>query len=357
MVQYMVRGSQTFVGSELDMRVYNRLPVGNYMVCFNPQSLQYYLQFLPTFEIPKKLYGNTTKLARRFLDTFADRENTTGVLLAGSKGSGKSLLMRVTSALGVERGISTLVISTPFFGDEFNSFIQKIEQECIIIFDEFEKVYDMQQQEQLLTLLDGSFPTRKLVIMTCNDKFRVNDHMMNRPGRLFYYIKYKGLPKDFIIEYCEDNLKDKTKIQSICSLSGLFDEFNFDMLKAVVEELNRYGESVKEAVDLLNVNYDQGHNIRYDVQILKDEKELKPGSFYPTVVVSPLSQEFIHFDISEDDPKDDMGMGDDRTIMVQLHGERTKVTPDLSKITLYHADLTIILTKVVAKSFDFSNVF
>jgi hypothetical protein len=42
-----------------------------------------------------------------------------------------------------------------------------------------------------------------------NDKFKVNQHMRNRPGRIFYMIEYKGLDKQFIREYCQDRLDAK----------------------------------------------------------------------------------------------------------------------------------------------------
>ena len=70
--------------------------------------------------------------------------------------------------------------------------MQDIEQPCIILFDEFEKVYDDQDQEKALTLLDGVFPSRKLFIMTVNNKWRVNEHMRNRPGRIYYMLDFAG---------------------------------------------------------------------------------------------------------------------------------------------------------------------
>ncbi|HRZ82907.1 MAG TPA: hypothetical protein P5069_10620, partial [Candidatus Hydrogenedentes bacterium] len=45
--------------------------------------------------------------------------------------------------------------------EAFNTFMQAIEQPLVVLFDEFEKVYDDQEQQALLTLLDGVYPSNK----------------------------------------------------------------------------------------------------------------------------------------------------------------------------------------------------
>jgi hypothetical protein len=145
--------------------------------------------------------------------------------------------------------------------------MQMIEQPAIVLFDEFEKVYDSDDQEKMLTLLDGVYPSKKLFLLTCNDKWRVDRHMRNRPGRVYYMIEFKGLEQDFIIEYCEDNLKAKEHIQTICRVASLFSAFNFDMLKAMVEEMNRYGETPQEVLKLLNARPEFGDDSKYKVEL------------------------------------------------------------------------------------------
>jgi hypothetical protein len=111
------------------------------------------------------------------------------------------------------------------------------------------------------------YPSKKLFVLTCNDKWRVNQHMRNRPGRIYYMLDYKGLDNDFIIEYCEDNLTAKEHIQTICRISSMFDQFNFDMLKALVEEMNRYGETPQQAMKMLNARPEFSGETRYKVTL------------------------------------------------------------------------------------------
>lgn len=269
------------------------LPVGTYTVGLDP-NIGFYLSQIDDFNVSQKIYGKTTRWADRIIKTFMDRPFSTGVLLDGEKGSGKTLLAKlIAQRVAEDHNISTLIINAPLYGDGFNSFIQSIDEPCVIIFDEFEKVYSQQEeQNQVLTLLDGVYPSKKLFILTSNDKHRVNSAMQNRPGRIYYFIEYKGLDSAFIEEYCQDNLVNKNNIGSITRVAGLFDQFNFDMLKALVEEMNRYGETAVEAIDLLNAKPFLGRDYTmYTVSCIRNGQPVPPNYLYPREMQgNPLSR-------------------------------------------------------------------
>lgn len=248
--------------------LYDHLPLGTYSVAVDQQG--YFFKEVESFTLPPKLYGETVRHAQRIFDTFQSRSNATGVLLAGEKGSGKTMLSKKLAIKAAEAGMPTIVVNEPFCGDAFNRFIQGVTQPAVVIFDEFEKVYDRADQSKMLTILDGTFATKKLFILTCNDKYRVDSFMRNRPGRIFYSIDFVGLSDEFVTEYCQDNLINKDEIGGVRRAALLFNEFNFDMLKALVEEMNRYGETAKEAMALLNVRAEMEENVRFDIELWKD---------------------------------------------------------------------------------------
>lgn len=273
MAYYIRRGNTYRVSSTDALDISDTLPAGNYMVQYDQNNGEYFLETISPFEIPSKLYGDVTKNADRIINTYHTRTSSTGLLLTGTKGSGKTLLSKSLSNSLLKEGIATIVINECLYGDLFNKFIQSIDQPAIIMFDEFEKVYNHEKQEQILTLLDGVFPTKKLFIFTSNDNRRINEHLCNRPGRIFYTIRYVGLDDEFIRQYCDDVLINKSYISEICRLAVLFSEFNFDILKALVEEMNRYDESPEDALKILNAIPDESgaNRVEFDVEIIANE--------------------------------------------------------------------------------------
>lgn len=251
MTFYIRRGTALHITDAANLQIEHALAPANYTIRMTPTG-EWYLDVVSDFELPAKLYGNTTKHARRILTSFTARDTSTGVLLTGTKGSGKSLLAKTLSVQCRELGIPTLIIGAPYRGEKFNAFIQSIDQPLVVLFDEFEKVYNSEQQEDMLTLLDGMYPTKKLFVLTCNNRYRIDNHMKNRPGRIFYSLDFSGLTESEIIGYCEDQLDNPEHLTGVVKFSKLFGEFNFDMLKALVEEMNRFKEPAGEAYKMLN---------------------------------------------------------------------------------------------------------
>lgn len=263
-MSHFIRSGNTyrvFAGDALDIS--ENLPAGNYALKFS-QFEGFYLETVSEFKLPAKVYGDNPRHAGRIINTFRGREGNTGVMLVGEKGSGKTLLAR---QIAIESGLPVIVVSSAYSGENFNSFLSSISQPCIVFLDEFEKMFDKDAQEKLLTLLDGTYQSKKLFLLTSNNKWRLDDHMKNRPGRIFYLIEFDGLEEEFIREYCEDCLVNKTYISSIIEISKRFDSFNFDLLSSIVEESNRYGEDPKDFMYILNAKPEYAGKMEYRVQV------------------------------------------------------------------------------------------
>jgi len=277
MTYFLKSGTSFRVTSKEALDLHETLPAGNYVVKEMPMEGPLYLERIDSFSFKGKRYGDMDSNTDRILSTFLDRPSATGVMLAGEKGSGKSHLAKNLAIEAAARfDIPCIVINAPWCGDKFNAFMQSIEQPTMVLFDEFEKVYDEEDQEKALTLLDGVFPSKKLFVITCNDKWRINQNMRNRPGRLFYMLDFDGLDATFITEYCNDNLKPRLQhyTDKLCQVASLFAKFNFDMLKATVEEMNRYDEAPEKVLRMLNVKpeFDKGN--AYNIKVVKDGEEV-----------------------------------------------------------------------------------
>jgi hypothetical protein len=267
-MSHFIRNGNTWrVADEAAMDLHKQLPPGNYVVK-QDQFGNLFLEQVDHFELKGKRYGENDSNRDRIYSTFMDRSSSTGVMLTGEKGSGKTMLAKSLAIQCAENGHPCILINSAWHGDSFSKLLQDIQQPCMVLFDEFEKVYDNDEQEQMLTLLDGVFPSKKLFVLTCNDKWRVNQHMRNRPGRIYYMLDFKGLDEDFVTEYCHDNLKNLANIDGVLTVAGLFAEFNFDMLKALVEEMNRYNETAQEAMRMLNTKPEFGDGGEYKVTLI-----------------------------------------------------------------------------------------
>lgn len=348
MTHYTRNGSSFRVTKQQDLDITNKLPAATFIIKAD-QFGTLFLDQVDSFKLPKKLYGDCTKNADRILNTFIDRPNSTGVLLNGEKGSGKTLLASSISVKAAAMEMPTIVINAPWVGDKFNEFIQAIEQPAVILFDEFEKVYNADEQQHILTLMDGVFPTKKLFILTVNDKWRVDQHMRNRPGRIFYMLDFKGLDVNFIREYCMDNLKNGSYVEQICMMSRVFDQFNFDMLKALVEEMNRYNESPQDAMRMLNAKPEFSGASQYEVKLNVGGKDVNP--VYPDIwngnPLSPMGMEFNY------DPNPSDADADSIDIMF-TPGDLKKIDSDTGVFTFQKDDghrLTLI--KIKPKTWDY----
>jgi hypothetical protein len=353
MTRFIKNGNQFMVASEESMDVRDMLPAGNYTVKEMPMGGPLYLEQIDSFKPLTKVYGDSLKNTQRIINTFLDRPNATGVMLTGEKGSGKTLLTKNVSIELAKKDIPTIVINAPWHGDKFNSFIQTITQPCAILFDEFEKVYDRDEQEAILTLLDGVFPSKKLFMLTTNDKYRVDYHMRNRPGRIFYMLDFKGLDGNFITEYCQDNLKNTTHIDKIVNISTLFAEFNFDMLKALCEEMNRYDETPQEALRMLNAKPEFDGGSKYNVEVVHNGEVVK-GDINPSVFNgNPLQPKGIEVSFDADPDDDNV----DWEYMEFNSNALVSVDAQAGKFVFEDKGTRLILTKVQSKSYNYLDAF
>jgi hypothetical protein len=351
-MSYFLKSGNTYrVIKKEALDISDTLPVGNYIIQKNEMSGELYLEKIDAFQPIGKVYGDSLKNTDRIVNTFMERPSTTGVMLTGEKGSGKTLLTKNVCIKLATMDIPTIVINAPWCGDKFNNFIQSIEQPCAILFDEFEKTYDKEDQESILTLLDGVFPTKKLFLLTCNDKWRVDSHMRNRPGRIYYMLDFKGLDADFIREYCRDKVNNKTHIESIVNVGSLFAEFNFDMLKALVEEMNRYNESPQDALQMLNAKPEFDSGTEYTMEIVHNGKKIDYGR--KTFEGNPLQPKGVSIEF-DPDPENKEG---DWEYKVFNPNALVKVDANKGEFVFQDNGTTLTLTRIKQQSYRYYDAF
>jgi len=277
MTIFIIKGERLYPTDNASFNTIPELKPRNYVVQFCMDT-GFYLKEAAPFRNPSKIYGNVLEQTQRFVTTFMDRTKNTGILLAGDKGSGKTLLSREVCMYAAKHfDVPTIIVNEGYHGNGFNDFISQIDQKCIIMMDEFEKTYrregDGDAQEKVLTLFDGTISSNKMYLLTVNDTTKVSQHMTNRPGRIYYRIDFGTLHSSVMKDYVADNLTDKSKVKSVIVELGKFETLNFDMMSSLVEEINRYGGTVKEAISIMNIHKETSYR-RYMVELYKGNKQI-----------------------------------------------------------------------------------
>jgi len=305
MTTYRVFEDKVFIASkEEGASLIGTLPAASYTLKQGKFGL--YLARNDLFaSLPPKLYGEVMAQVDRIWTTYQDRPGSTGVLLTGLKGAGKTLLTKVLSKKAAAVGIPTIILDTQVDQASLNLFLGAIEQPIIVLLDEFDKNFSKTSttevnnpQEQLLSILDGFYSTgKRLFLFTANEENRITDFMISRPSRVFYHFRFKSLSSKFVEDYCNDKLDNKEHTQAVVRFANLNGKFNFDLLQAMVEEMNRYKETVSQVVKVLNVEVEAFRSQPYKLaELTHDSYPVKPFRRGQRVNVD-LSRDAIYIEL------------------------------------------------------------
>ena len=245
-----------------DVKTYQQLPVGTYDVQFSPMTGFWLSERTDLVVTEDKIYGNTPDKVRKVMASYNLVNRNFGVLLSGQKGIGKSLFVRLLAQAAIAENLPVITITAPYGG--IASFLSSIDQDCVIVFDEFEKVFaetdDNNPQDELLSLFDGLDGGHKLFIITCNNLEHISEFMLNRPGRFHYHFTMEPPTADEVAEYMRDKLLPQYQelVPDVVNLAIIAD-MPYDYLRAIAFELNQ-GYSLKEAMSDLNITRVDGNH-------------------------------------------------------------------------------------------------
>jgi hypothetical protein len=239
------------------------------------------------FTVSETLYGDVESLTCRVMTSFEKMEGNLGVLFSGPKGLGKTLTVKTICKTALDRGLPVIMVKENF--GSIVSFIDTICQPCVVVLDEFEKLYpnhqktghdELEGQESLLNMFDSALASKKLFLLTCNDIHNISEYLINRPGRIHYHFRINRLSVEEIREYCADNLTGELHhlIPDICSLGTRMPDFSYDMLRSIIFELNTYICGLEEVKTILNI--DAKLRSPFDYKICFKSGEIETGFGY-----------------------------------------------------------------------------
>lgn len=212
-----------------------------------------YLEEDKDFEFPKTYYLNDkdNKFISKSINTFKNTEKmTTGVLLSGMKGSGKTLMAK---KIAVESGLPIIVVDKNVYADDIEAFFSNVNTDVCVIFDEIDKYWNTRY---LLGFLDGVKPTcKKLVVCTCNNEKEIDEYLNDRCSRIRYKKTFRGLTKEVVAGILNDIIGNKDKSDAAAEyFCSNVSTVSHDNVIIFGEELkNNPNDSFDEIMEFLNI--------------------------------------------------------------------------------------------------------
>lgn len=226
-----------------------------------------YLEENGSFNMPEKLYFEQKDLD--FIDRVITyfkitKKNTTGVLLNGIKGTGKTVTAK---QMAIKSGLPIIIPHTSFPSWGLIDFFKKLKTEVVVLIDEIEKTRDT---EKILTFLDGVEQTcKKLVIMTSNDSSKINENLFDRPSRVRYYREFENNNSVYIKEILSDQGIEDANDKIYNFITTYFKTISIDNIMTLIEEIKIFGN------DAL-VKLTEHLNILPDIDLESNEPTNKP---------------------------------------------------------------------------------
>ena len=275
-----------------EVETYDLLPVQTYVAMYNDRD-GFYLTEHTNIEVLEKVYGVHESKVRKVLASFENFKRSLGIILSGDKGIGKSIFAKMLCQQAIANGMPVIIVDEAYNG--IARFIESIEQECVVLFDEFDKTFkssgEDDEQAKLLSLFDGTAGGKKMYIVTCNELRGLNNYIVNRPGRFHYHFRFEYPNAADIREYLEDKLEKKYygEIEKVIEFAGRIN-LNYDCLRAITFELNHgfeFAEAITE-LNILNVDLEE-----YDVYLYLENGDVFHRYNYRTNLYAERGYDWI----------------------------------------------------------------
>lgn len=198
-----------------------------------------FLQVEPDFETID-LVGESLNISNLVVDHYRATTSNFGILLQGISGMGKTQTIK---HICKQLGLPVVIVNQAFTGNFVKTALDKIGSDCIVVFDEFEKVYNKTElSESLLGLFDGiDTANRILYVVSANERRNVSQYFFGRPGRFLFNFVYEHLSAEDALEFVKSRLKIYDEERLFIYLKNI-NLLSYDICDKIVNLINIHGE-------------------------------------------------------------------------------------------------------------------
>jgi len=111
---------------------------------------------------------------------------------------------------------------------------------------------ESKSQEELLTLFDGVVDSRKMFILTTNNR-KINEFFINRPSRIKYRKDFTTISEETLDIIIEEQLENKEYSRDLKDIVYALGEVGKDLILNIIEEVNLHNVKPKEAIMGMNI--------------------------------------------------------------------------------------------------------
>lgn len=260
---------------DIDNRLYlsnpavetDNLSNGVYRLEIDPFERLYLTRVFDAFTFDYKVYGLETEFVNRVVKTYANTKGNLGVLLNGTRGTGKTVSSKI---IANSLNQPVIIVDTAFGGTV--DFLSSIPQDITVFLDEYEKTF--KESSEMLTIMDGVLNSdyRRVFLLTTNDLF-VERNLLQRPSRIRYMKMFEDLSPKIVEEIVDDYLLHPQFKQDMLKFVSCLELITVDIVKSIIQETNIHEESPYEFADLFNVKKNTG---KLDIYMLDAKGKRTP---------------------------------------------------------------------------------
>lgn len=212
----------------------------------------------PDFQMPDKVYETPedSKFIHKVLHYYGKTaDGTTGVMLSGLKGSGKTIMAK---SIALKSNLPIILIDKGFRPSMLVKLFNRLsDTEACILMDEIDKLGEDYDDDYLLKILDGANTCgKKLILCTCNEADDISEYLKDRCSRIRYWKEFSEISASMIQNILEDKLNDKEEIKPLTDfILTNFSCISFDNISSFVDEVNDYpNDTFEELFEDMNLS-------------------------------------------------------------------------------------------------------